>query len=250
MPINFDESASVNECDARVVRPNLTRGNPIIKVPVLLQEVSVQLPIRARITFPEDVLEIKKIKKRVKLTQCRLIQPRILPGEELRAKLFLSGFVRKNIQYVTPSGSPRDAVEVRSVINSLTVDVPFDCVAEIAEFLTPPVGPFFNVREEFDFLVERPLPQGFPSKDRLMSTDLSQFHQQSVEFFNEQVFCELVRADITEWDEALDREPLQGGPFEEGVFREIIQKMVLDLTVKVLQNQQVHVNVPPTPPEE
>ncbi|SDH83295.1 hypothetical protein SAMN04489735_10741, partial [Aneurinibacillus thermoaerophilus] len=65
MPINFDETASVNECDARAVRPTLTGGNPIVKVPVLLQEVSVQLPLRARITFPEDVLEIKKIKKRV-----------------------------------------------------------------------------------------------------------------------------------------------------------------------------------------
>ncbi|AMA71434.1 CsxC family protein [Aneurinibacillus thermoaerophilus] len=241
MSINFDETANVNECDARAVQPTLTGGNPIIKIPVLLQEVSVQLPLRARITFPEDVLEIKKIKKRVKLTQCRLLQPRILSGEEPRAKLFLSGFVRKNIQYATPT-CHSDENEVRSVIHSLTVDVPFDCVAEITEFLTQPVGPFFNVREEFDFLVEQPLPVGFPSKDRLMSTDLSQFHQQSVEFFNEQVFCELVRADITQWDEATDRKPLKNGPFEEGTFRNIVEKMVLDITVKVLQNQQVRVD--------
>ncbi|CEH30709.1 CsxC family protein [Aneurinibacillus migulanus] len=240
MPINFDESASIGECDGVIVTPgNLTpAGARIVKVPVLLQEVSVQIPLKARIKFPDPVLEIKKIKKRVKVTQCRLIQPRTTRGP--RGKLFLSGFVRKNIQYATPFCADKE--EVSSRIRSLTVDIPFDCVVEIDEFLTPPVGPFFNVRREFDFLVNQPLPAGFPEKDELMSNDLSQFHQQSTEFFNEMIFCELVRSDITEWDEATNRRPLKDGPFEEGVFTELVEKMVLDLVLKVLQNQQVRVN--------
>ncbi|MFT9849136.1 CsxC family protein [Aneurinibacillus sp. REN35] len=240
MSICFDDSANINESDGTIVTPqNLTpSGHRIVKVPVLLQELSVQIPLKARIKFPDPVLEIKKIKKRVKVTQCRLVQPRTSRGP--RGKLFLSGFVRKNIQYATPYGSDRD--EVFSRLRSLTVDVPFDTVIEIEEFLTPPVGPFFNVRREFDFLVHKPLPSGFPEKDELMANDLSQYHQQSTEFFNEIVFCELVRSDITEWDEATNRKPLHNGPFEEGVFTELIEKMVLDLTLKVLQNQQVRVN--------
>jgi hypothetical protein len=239
MPIKFDDSANVNECEGTIVTPgNLTpAGERIVKVPVLLQEVSVQIPLRAKIKFCDPVLEIKKIKKRVKVTQCRLIQPRSTRGP--RGKLFLSGFVRKNIQYATPWDADKD--EVFSRLRSLTVDIPFDCVVDIDEFLTPPVGPFFNVRREFDFLVNKPLPSGFPEKDELMSTDLSQFHQQSTEFFNEIVFCELVRSEITEWDEATNRKPLKKGPFEEGTFTELVEKMVLDLTLKVLQNQQVRV---------
>ncbi|WCK55054.1 hypothetical protein PP175_03415 [Aneurinibacillus sp. Ricciae_BoGa-3] len=127
--------------------------------------------------------------------------------------------------------------ELLSTINSLTVDVPFDCVAPITSFLTPPVGPFLNTRNEFDFLVSRPLGTGFPEKDTLMSTDLSQFHQEkSTEFFNEQVFVELISADITEWDESLNRVPIPGlsgaQAVEEGTFTQMSEKMVL-IEVKI-----------------
>jgi hypothetical protein len=248
MPINFDESANIGECDTTIVTPDdlIPAGGRIVKVPVLLQEVLVQIPLKARIRFPEPVLEIKQIKKRVKVTQCRLIQPHSTDGP--RGKLFISGFVRKNIQFATPVEADED--EVFSRIRSLTVDVPFDCVAEINRFLTPPIGPFFNARQEFDFLVNQPLPAGFPLKDELMSTDISQFHQQSKEFFNEQIFCELVRSDITEWDEATSRVPVKHGPFEEGTFKEVVEKMVLDLTLKVLQKQQVRVTAHDGVPEE
>ncbi|WCK55922.1 DUF4183 domain-containing protein [Aneurinibacillus sp. Ricciae_BoGa-3] len=139
-----------------------------------------------------------------------------------------------------PSTLLIETAELLSTINSLTVDVPFECVVSITSFLNPPIGPFTNVRDEFDFAVSRPLGTGFPEKDQLMSTDISEFHQESTEFFNEQVFCELIRADITEWNEALNRVPLLGIMIaEEGTFTEVSQKMILDLTVKILQNQQV-----------
>ncbi|WP_442870447.1 CsxC family protein [Aneurinibacillus sp. Ricciae_BoGa-3] len=180
------------------------------------------------------------MKKRTKVTQARLIQPRTGIGTP---KLFLSGFVRKNIQYAAnpmvelPPTPLTMTTELLSTINSLTVDVPFDCVAPITSFLTPPVGPFLNTRNEFDFLVSRPLGTGFPEKDTLMSTDLSQFHQEkSTEFFNEQVFVELISADITEWDESLNRVPIPGlsgaQAVEEGTFTQMSEKMVL-IEVKI-----------------
>ena len=51
----------------------------------------------------------------------------------------------------------------------------------------------------------RPLPSGFPEKDELLSSDLSQFHQESAQFYNELPFCELIASKIIEWDEAIDR---------------------------------------------
>lgn len=257
MSVNpFRRTTSTNHCDATNVTPDpIPAGTPIIKVPVLLQEVSVQVPMHAEITFPagQNVLEIKTIKKRTYVTQCRLVNRPPAPGTDpstFIAKLFLSGFVRKNIQYA--ANPVADAAgEILSSINSLTVEVPFDCVAEIEGFLNLPVGPFTDTRDEFGFLISQQLPndRSFAAKDRLEGTDLSQFHQISTEFYNELPFCELIRADIIEFDESLDRVPFPaaGGTGEqeivgEGTFTRLSEKMVLDLTLKLLQKQQVRVN--------
>ncbi|MFP3338886.1 hypothetical protein R0J91_12955, partial [Micrococcus sp. SIMBA_131] len=74
-------------------------------------------------------------------------------------------------------------------------------------FLTSPVGPYLNTREEFNFLISTPLPEGYPEKDELLSDDLSQFGQQSTEYFNELPYCELVKAKIIEIDQSLNRKP-------------------------------------------
>ena len=77
-----------------------------------------------------------------------------------------------------------------SVIKSLTTDIPFECVVTIPanEFISPPQLPVLNTREEFDFLRSQDLGQGFPEKDHLLSSDLSQFHQTSTQFYNELPF--------------------------------------------------------------
>ncbi|MDP4170689.1 MAG: DUF3794 domain-containing protein [Bacillota bacterium] len=259
----FSQTTSTTSCNATNVTPAVIAGGPtVIKVPVVLQEISVQIPMHAEITFPEGqhVLEIKTIGKKVFVTQCRLINRAPAPGTNpatFTAKLFLSGFVRKNIQY---AANPRSDAggEILSCINSLTVEVPWSCVAEINGFLNLPVGPFTDTRTEFGYLISQPLPPGqnFTAKDTLEGTDLSQFHQISTQFFNELPFCELIRADIIEIDESLDRMPFPGpdawasarqeGPganpiIGEGTFTRLSEKMVLDLTLKLLQNQQVRI---------
>lgn len=122
--------------------------------------------------------------------------------------------------------------------------MPFDCVAEINGFLTPPVGPSTNTRDEFDYLVSHKLPNDrtFTRKDLLEGSDLSQYHQISTEFFNELPYCELIQADIIEIDESLDRKKFakhNGKIVGEGTFTRLSEKMVLELTVKLLQQQQV-----------
>ena len=239
MSVKPFKSATVPEDVAVSVTPKTVPSKgAIAKIPVVLAEVAIQIPMHSIIKFDHPVLEIKQIKKRVKITQCRLLEPTAVGAYP---KLFLSGFVRKNIQYA----SPVDVIdgEVNSRILSTTVDVPFEKVAIITKFLTPPIAPQLNIRREFDMFVEKPLPSGFHKKDKLLANDLSEFHQNSTEFFNELVFCEPVRADIVEWDEALDDKPLSkcfpGAPFEEVIFSKVSEKMVLDLTLKLLQDQQV-----------
>ncbi|AZU64745.1 CsxC family protein [Neobacillus mesonae] len=246
--VDVGVTAHVGECNNVITPPILTpAGTRIVRLPVTLQELTVRSSLVANIHFPEPVLEIKDIKKRVKIIQCRLLLPGVPQGSDPFAlpatpvNLFIKGFVRKNIQYATPS-SNSTADCVSSELRSLTVDVPFECVTTITSFLTPPQRPFFNTRSEFDFFRAQELGHGFPEKDELLSSDLSQFHQESRQFYNQLPYCELIDSHIVEWDEAIDRRPLPNHkPFEEGTFQNIVEKMFLEFTVKILQNQQVRI---------
>ncbi|MBD1381945.1 CsxC family protein [Metabacillus arenae] len=225
------------DCENVPHHPHVSIGKIITKVPVVLAELSIQVNLDTIIKFPEPVLEIKDVKKRIKLTQCRLLLP--------TNKLFVKGFVRKNIQYASPckeiEGNTKKSIA--SDLHSYTVDVPFQCITEIKKFLTKPIMPEVNDRKEFDFFVSKPLSSGFPEKDELLTSDLSQFHQESTQFYNELPFCELVSSKIIEWDEAIDRVTLPNdSPIGEGYFSKIEEKMVVDFKLKVLQNQQLRVS--------
>jgi len=234
---NFEVSSNIYECDSHHQDPHCSRGKVHSKIPVVLAQLNLQLKLDAKIKFPEPVLEIKDIKKQVKLTQCRLLLP--------SNKLFVKGFVRKNIQYASPCTDIENntSKSVASDLHSYTVDIPFDCVTEVKKYLSMPVMPEVNNRQEFDFMVSKPLGTGYPEKDELLMNDLSQFHQESSQFYNELPFCELISSKIIEWDEAVDRVSLPGeSPLGEGYFNKIEEKMVVDICIKVLQNQQVHIS--------
>ena len=249
--VDVNVSAHIGECENESIDNPVTTppGEVIIKTPVTLAELTVKSNLVANIHFPDPVLEIKDIKKRLKIVQCRLLVPGISefdpagPFQLRTLRLFIKGFVRKNIQYATPCPNSSGQC-VSSEIRSLTADVPFECVTTILadDFLAEPQLPFNNKRSEFDFFRAQELGTGFPEKDQLLSSDLSQFHQVSTQFYNELPFCELLRSDIVEWDEAIDRHPLPGSaPFEEGTFQNMVEKMFLEFRIKVLQNQQVRV---------
>ncbi len=240
--VNVNQSASRNEC-ANVPTPDV---GPSANLPVTLADIIVSDHLVANIHFPDPVLEIKDIKKRVKIIQCRLlIGPTDNPEVTLAAgiPLYIKGFIRKNIQYATPCPHSKSDC-VASEMRSLTVDVPFDCVTIVRDFLNPPVFPLTNTRQEFDFFRAQNLGTGYPEKDQMLSSDLSQFHQVSTQNYNQIPFCELVSSSIVQWDEAIDRQPLteNHAPFEEGTFHNIVEKTFLQFRVRVYQNQQFPLN--------
>ncbi|WP_051428334.1 CsxC family protein [Bacillus sp. J33] len=217
--------------------PHISIGKIIAKVPVVLAELTAQINIDAIIKFPEPVLEIKDIKKTVKLTQCRLLLP--------TNKLFIKGFVRKNIQYASPCPDIEMHSEksVASDLHSYTVDIPFQSVEEIKQFLTLPTMPEMTDRTEFDFFVSKPVHQKHSDTQELQLKDNSQYHQESIQHYNELPYCELISSRIVEWDEAIDKQPLpKHAPLGETLFTRVEEKMVLDLTLKVLQKQQIRVS--------
>jgi hypothetical protein len=224
------------------IHPVNKKHSVVAKIPVVLAELNVQVDVHSTITLPEKALEIKRIKKRLKLTQCQLIntnQHDKHHGHSI-AKLFLEGFVRKNIEFATPDCANKFGV--CGDIRHCSVDVPFSCVTPIWNFNgSPPLPIVFNESKEFEFFRTSPLPAKFPEKDHLLSGDLSEFNQCSFEYFNELPFCELVSSDICEMDEFIKPHPVPGAPFEERTFQEFTEKMVIEITLKVLQNQQVYI---------
>lgn len=247
--VNATKSATVEQCDLTQVEPITSPVGPVIlNTPVLLAEVNINSNLVANIQLPEPALEIKDIKKRVKIVQCRLLTPTVVPGQPAFQtgdyQLYIEGYVRKNIQYASPV--PYSTGEcISSDMKSFTTDVPFTCVATISadNFLRPVQLPVANNRSEFDFFRAQNLGIGFPEKDQLLSSDLSQFHQVNSQFYNKLPYCELVSHNIIQWDEATDRTPFDSSaPYGEGTFQNLVEKMFLQFTVKVLQVQQVQVD--------
>ena len=165
--------------------------------------------------------EIKRVTKNVFLEQVKLVPVRFRQIDDTdfyevtRAKLFVSGFIRKDIEYATRDcfGGLRDRI----------AEVPFSGFAELTagEFLNFPVigtsdsntARFLNDKNDIE-----------PRLDKY-------FFQNQVKY-NEQPYGELLGANFFE----LDFSPVhtkRGGEF--GILRE---KIVMDLHLKVLQVQQ------------
>ena len=222
---------TLGECDNNPVRLNPIRRGVVAKIPVVLAELTVRFNVNAKVNLPEPAIEIKRIKKKVKIVQCMLIQ-----GTDI---LFIKGFVRKNIEFATRGCSNRHGI--CGDIRHCTVDVPFECTTTVRFNGTCPAPIVTNTSNEFEFFTSKELSNEFAEKDRLLSGDLSEFNQISTEFFNELVFCELISARIVEFDEFLHREHPKHTelPVGEKVFTAIDERMVISITLKLLQKRQV-----------
>lgn len=208
----------------------------VAKLPVVLADLTVRFFVNATINLPEPVLEIRSIRKKLKITQCMLLQPSNV--------LFIKGFVRKSLDYTTSTCS--DSQGFCGDIRHCTIDVPFEATTEVC-FSKDPVDFNNSWKDEYRYLKKEGLPrESFAEKDKLLSSDLSEFNQESGEWYNELPYCDLIYSVITEFDEFINRRSPENIelPFEERLFSEIEEKMVIELRLNLLQKQLVE--VPPT----
>ncbi|AWC29309.1 CsxC family protein [Bacillus cytotoxicus] len=204
--------------------PILTPGTPIVKVPVVLAERTLQIVVEANVPLEPAASEIKRVLKNAFLTQCKLVPVAFtpIPGTNFRqvtrAKLFVEGYIRKNIEYA--SGDCNAALLDR------IAHIPFAGFADLteADFLTRPI--IASSSEATSRFIN-------PHNGDLSRLD--KYYFENTVFYNEQPYCELISAAFFE----LDYSPRPTNLNE--VFTELREKIVLDLTVKVLQTQQVQV---------
>ena len=91
---------------------------PVIKVPAVLAETTIQIVVEANIPLNPPAVEIKRVLKDIFLTQCKLV-PVAFGADQCtgvrtvtRAKLFVEGYIRKDIEYSTRNcnGMIRDRI--------------------------------------------------------------------------------------------------------------------------------------------
>lgn len=194
--------------------------------------VTASIPAEAIITLPTRALEVKRISKKLFLTQARFLNapaPIVAGAPQDTPKLFLAGFVRKDIQYaevVTQTGTT-----VSGNIRDFVVDIPVSGVVNLGTGLTLPTLRF-DQNQEYEYARRERINQtGFPDKERLLSPDFTEFNQISNKFLNLLPTSELIFSQINEMDDELDRVPLAGGPLTEATFRTLQEKMVVVVQV-------------------
>ncbi|MDO0821867.1 CsxC family protein [Desulfosporosinus nitroreducens] len=193
--------------------------------------VSVSIPAESVFTLPTKALEIKNIRKHLKITQCRFFNfiPPVHGISLDTPKLFLGGVVRKNIQY--SEAVQQTASTVEGFIKDFVVNIPISCVVDLGRTLVIPPT-IFNQQAEYEFL-SKPLPAGFTPQDNSLADDLAEFNVVNQQFLNLLPNCELIFSQINEMDDALDRMPLHGGPLEEGVFSKLQEKMIILIQLRL-----------------
>ncbi|CRK83129.1 CsxC family protein [Neobacillus massiliamazoniensis] len=213
-----------------VAGPTVSR----IKVPVVLAEPTIQIPIETTITLNNPpATEIKRVTKNVFLDQVKIVP--VAPFTRVdgtdfftfsRAKLFIAGHIRKNIEY-TQAG----ITSVCTVfLTDTVVDIPFTGFTELSVAAGTLINlPILGINESSE--------SSFLSDVNNLNARLDKFFFNNLVKFNEQPFGELVAANFFE----LDFSPTE--PAAEGFFITLTEKLVLELTVKVLQTQQLAVTL-------
>jgi hypothetical protein len=212
-------------------------GPAFVKIPVVLAEVNITIPVEATIKLDQVATEIKRIKKNVFLTQSRII-PFSQDGRPGTGILFIAGFIRKNIEYATETCMTAGTPNVCGDIRHCTVEVPFNFTTRIT-FRRPPIFIENTTPSELEFFTDK-LHGCDACSDPVIGRNPCDQSFFSTEFFNEKPFTELVRADIAEVDIHTNPTLSCTVPTEQ-MFTQLTEKVVVNLTLKVLQEQQVEI---------
>jgi hypothetical protein len=220
-----------------VIPDVIKAGCVVVKIPVVIAETNITIPVEATITLDQTAIEIKRIKKNVFLTQSRLI-PFSKGSHDCTGVLFISGFIRKNIEYATQTCPSGTSGNVCGEIRHCTVQVPFNFSTRVT-FLTPPIFNENTTLSELEFFTDK-LEGCDECADPVIGRNPCDQSSFFTEFFNEKPYVELVRADITEVDIHTNPNSCCKNPTEQ-TFTQLTEKVVINLTLKVLQKQQVRI---------
>jgi hypothetical protein len=205
------QSAMVLELLSRAVSPAGRTGPLIAKIPVVLSELKIKINCSTIIKFKFPALEVTGIKRKVFLTECKIIP-------ECK-KLFISGYVRKDIEYASSGYSNSKSI---NIIRHMFLNIPFKGVTSI-DYSTCPV---IHKGEE-------------PREIGIMNEDFSVHNFHSSEYINDKIYCELLQTEIDEIYSVLDYGNRKYK--SQKIIKSLSEEMILKITLRLMQNQCVSI---------
>ncbi|MBH0231487.1 CsxC family protein [Halobacillus yeomjeoni] len=179
---------------------------------VVLKDVYIQSLTEADFHLPTFATEIKTIRKNVRLTQCKAIP---VYGDEYTVKLFVEGFVHKNIQYVEDG---------YGTVKDYSIDIPFKAYHKV-ELVNPYTPTQYSSKNNNDQEYRELAKNG-------MGADRCEFGSVTYEYYNEPINCKILWSEVNQLDIISNFDNW-------GRFNKVTEKMDINLLIKLTQLQQV-----------
>ncbi|NBI28947.1 CsxC family protein [Chengkuizengella marina] len=212
---NVKVTPIISDCTAQTTpaKPNTFKLN------IVLGTLDCQIDIEADIELDSPALDIKDIDKEVCVTQSEFIEVNNPTLDcELTGKLFMEGYVRKNVRYSSVESATNE--EGFGTIRHCTVKLPFNCAVPVEG-----IFPTFNHNDR--------------NTKSLHGLKSSQFDQSSYQPLNEPVECEINSVTINERNLFRDHTTISHGSKKEDTFTKIREKMVVCLNITLTQKRLV-----------
>lgn len=207
---------SIINCDSRPLNLDVLLGEIIAKIPIVLAELVIQINIDSQIDLHERIYRLHRTKKQLRITKCALLQNTNI--------LLIKGIVRNYIEFY--KNPPKYSSHISGNLQETYVDIPFKCTTSIIFNGTQPAAIIPNSINEVSYGTQSKIDT-YEQEEADNSWHINQI---STAFYNEQPFCEIVSNRIVELDE-INNSILSSTIIEE--------KLVIDITIKILQYRQV-----------
>ena len=217
---------------------NISSEGIFVKLPVILAETYITIPVEATIKLDGVIMEIKEIKNNIFLNKSRLIPFSSSIIALNSGILFIEGFIKKNIQYVAENSTNVETANIYGNIRNCIVEVPFSFTTRI-DLLRLPIFIEKTTPSELEFFTNK-IQKRSNCRNSAFGRNSCEESFVYREVFNEKPFVELVKVTFIETDiyknEILNQDIPNGKKFTE-----ITGKTIVNLTLKVLQKQQLKV---------
>ena len=216
-----------DSCSKEVHEPK--DGCRLIKAPRWLKRVNLRGVLIDDITIPGGFSEIKDIKKKVIITQAKLVCD----------QLFVEGFLEKNISFVTPEHGRMEGKKClahKNVWQDITAKVPFSFSMEV-KHLPHDMYPHDNKDKEEEFIFKCDTMKNKCCDQGTTGPSPCETVRTTKVFLNEVPFVDFIGFKITEVDinrkGKMDRDDFEMGKKvkcdSEGIFKVLTEKVILNL---------------------
>ena len=127
-------------------------------------------------------------------------------------------------------------------VNQCAVEVPFGCTTSVDFNGSDPLEPIPNDIKTFEYQNKQNISTRMVENNPIPLTDFLEQNRISTEHFNDLPYCELVSSRIIESDKCLSNSNISRfNTTKDKYIKNIEEKMLIYLTIKILQNQQIEI---------